>query len=225
MPLTRLQIVDLALDNAQLDSGFRSKARLWLNVIMEQQSRDFRWPFYNKVGDYTPFVAGQVEYDVPSDYFRSDSIYRYSSGGARGTLIPIVEPYIFDQVNLSNNPSTYLVQGPSQVAMIDISRNKIVFDQMSAAPTDGFKLRYFRAPEVLSLNDSDDGVVPDFEDQNFLIQEVTNWAMKFNDDERQPAQAMESKMAMQQSKRTVYDNDGKSSIPLNQINFRVRRRR
>jgi len=221
MALNRLQIVDLAIAQAQLDSSYRAQARMWLNVIIDKQSSDFRWPFYNKQAAFTQFVVGSSSYLVPQDYSKSDSIYLYNVDGQRGAEVPIVEPYIFDQSVPGN------LTGRPNFAMIDVTNQRIIFNATPGAADSqmGYKLRYFRMPNVLSLDVIDDTAIPDFADQNFLIQELIKWAFENLDDERYSQKAGEAQKNLQDTKRMVYENDGTSNFPLEMNTFRMRRRR
>lgn len=219
MAFTRIQLIDLAISQAQLDSSMRPLARSWLNLIIDKQVREFKWPFYNKLGPYTPFLSGQDEYTVPADYQRSDSMFVYTSSGQQANPIYIVEPYIFDQQrrgNLAGNPA---------YAMIDLNRQKIVLScKPGPSVTNGFKLRYFRFAQILSLTDADDNEIPDFEDQNWLLQELVKMGFEFLDDDRYQDKRGESREDLKLSKRQVYENDGTSTMPLETAHFRPRRR-
>ena len=98
MALTRIQIVDLALAQAGLDSGFRTNGRLWLNLVLQKLGQDFNWPEWKKITSYTSFVNGQSEYALPADFAKADTIYLYQLNNGleqRGEQILISNTYKF----------------------------------------------------------------------------------------------------------------------------------
>lgn len=195
MPLTRIQLVDHVLDMAGLDSNYRTKGRNWLNIVLEKIANRHDYSFYNKLASSVSFVAGQTTYPVPSDFDRPDSCFWYDSAGNKGGEILIVEPYDFDQVQIS------YASFPTH-AMIDDENQQIIFN---AAPADAsgrsYKLRYYRAAEALSTDSTDDNVIPDFDDQDVLIQELTAMAYEHANDEREDKKKNETKMAHVEHRR------------------------
>lgn len=216
MPLTRIELVDVALRQAQLDSGFQNDGRIWLNLIIEEQARNFKWPFYNKLAPQVDWTPGQNSYDLPSDFLRSDFAYGSDTDGNRLQPIPIVEAYEFDY-GLWGATS-----GIPQNAYVDRALGKIIFDATPSSSEGGYRLRYFKKFTDLSTNSTDDNVIPDFEDQAFLIQELIKWCHKFTDDERYQEQKQEAAEKLIESKRNVYENDATSKIQLNGDIFRGR---
>lgn len=218
MSFTKLELIDLALNQAQLDSSYRPNARIWLKMIIEKQSKEFKWPFYRKLTPFVPLVANQTSYNIPTDMRRPDEIYLYNSAGQKGSHVPILDSYEFDQTVVGT------LTGQPSFAMYDIDTAKIIFNSSPSSTTDGYKMRYFRNCVSPSTTSSDDGVAPDFDDQNFLVQELMKWAMENLDDERQDKKRQEAKEDLLLSKRQVYENDGTSKFNLQQDTFRKRRR-
>ncbi len=219
MPLTRIELVDHSLDMAGFDSSYRSKGRKWLNIIMEKLAVHTDYQFYNKLQTTaTSFVAGQTSYDVPADFARADACFWYYSSGAKGGEILIVEPYVFDQmvVGVSTGLPTH--------AMIDEETQKIVFNIAPSSSDKSFKQRYYRAAEFLSNDSTDDNVIPDFNDQNILIQEMIAMCHEHGEDEREMAKKAEVEKAHKMHQRNE-GQVGNSRIELDRTVFRGRTRR
>lgn len=214
--MTRIEIVNQAIEQAGLDSSFQTKARGWLNIITEKLSIRTDYKFYEKTVD-TTFVVGQKTYALPADYQRGDTIY-YIQNGVTGYAIPIVDSYLFDQYN-------YGVNGMPSMAYIDQNAGQIVFN---SSPTDGtkqFRLRYYQKPDVLSTSNADDAVIPDFKDQYTLIEELIAMAYEYRDDARYGSKKQEAMKSNMDFQRNMYDSDENSEIPLNKFVFRGNRRR
>lgn len=220
MALTRIGIINLALDQAGLDSSFQTKARNWMNVITTQLSFETRYKFYNKyMTPDTPFVPGQSKYTLPTDYQRSDTIYLINSDGSRGNEIFLVEPYRFDA-------TTYYLNGLPNTAMIDLEGGKIVFNNTPTSTNNSlFRFRYFRKPAVLSTDNTDDAVIPDFESQDVLIQELIKMAFFHQDDDRYQAQKAQVTQSKQEHQRNMYEAESMGQVDLAHAQFRQRWRR
>lgn len=217
MPLTRIDLVNLALSQAQLDSSYQTKARGWLNVIIDRLALRRNYKFYYKTPSTdVPFVAGVQEYALPLDFQRSDSCFLVQNG-QKGNEIMIVEPYRFDQLDIGN------VTGNPIAAVIKLETQVIRFNTVPAAGTTcSYRLNYWRSPQALTTDSTDDLVVPDFEDQDILINELMKWAYEFIDDERLGDKKMDIKEAHREHQRNMYESDGTGQIDLARDMFRPR---
>ena len=86
----------------------------------------------------------------------------------------------------------------------------------------GYILRYFRKPADLSTTSADDSVVPDFLDQEYLVQELVKYMHEFTDDERYEAKKAESKEKLREYRINSYQNDSTPQAPLEQFIYRMR---
>lgn len=212
---TVLDVIDTAIGMAQLDLSFRPLARGFYNRLLEKHARNFDFPYYRKVQADQNFIAGQLSYDLPDDYSRSDDCYLIGQGSQRGPEIRIVDPYYFDQLSVSN------YSGTPRVAKIDLSNRKIVFDGVPSSGTSyQFRHAYFRLPEAIDTEGGDDSESPDFEQPELLIQDLTAWLMKYTDDERQPGQAQETQQGLRDMKLNAYDQDPDPKVQLASSAFR-----
>ena len=222
MALTLLQIVDTALDQAGLDSGFRTKARNWLNIILAKQASDFKWPHWHKQTSTVSLTPGTTAYAIPSDFNRADTCYLYQLNGStyqRGNQIRIYDTYRFDDVDYTS------LTGVPTAAYINTLNSTIVFNSSPSDSGHYYKLRYYIDAPVYSTGTSNDSTTPDFPDQNFLIQELVKWAYEFQDDERFAPKTAEAERALQMTKRNIYENDSTPQMPLSQFQFQPRRRK
>lgn len=226
MALTRIQLVDFALEQAQLDSSFQAHGRKWLNHAILKLGKRRNYKFYNKITN-TPFVAGQREYNLPSDfgslvadYGKGDACFIVQPNGSDwqiGQEILLLEPYVFDQSN------TGVTSGDPNTAMIDLENGKIIFNTAAPQGTNKYwRLRYFATPPQYSLDATDDNVVVKFGDQDVLLQEMLNLAFEFMDDERQQAKKADLKDANRQFERNMYQDDLNSTVDLDRNMFRSR---
>lgn len=218
MGLTRIQIINEALDLAQLDSSFQPKARNWLNIILRRLSQSNNYKFYNLLAANVPFVQGVTSYALPTDYTKADSIWFYDSSGTRAQEIALVEPYVFDQYVLA----TY---GAPRFAMVDEVAATLVFNQPTDSNVGSYRLRYFKREPDYSLDNTDDAVVPLFQDQDLLIEELVKRGMKWKDDERYGDQKQDTLQAKRDFMKNMYQSDGTSRMDLNRLNFVRRTRR
>jgi len=212
--------MDYALGQAQLDSSFRPDARLWYNIIVTRLTDRFDYPFYRKSADGT-FLVGQKSYALPSDFKRADFCYQTNENGNQGAMIPIVDNYLFEQMNGGS------ISGPSSVAKIDTAGDLIVFNTSvgSSGSTNGYRLFYFKKPTQVNTDGSNDAAVPDFDDQNTLMEELKAEAFEFRDDQRYGQKKQEAKDSLVQYQRNQYNDDSYSVVPLNAITFRGTNRR
>ena len=189
MALTVLQVLQTALDQAQLDqsSTFLAKARLYYNMVLANQGRNFDWPFYNKLNPDQNFLPGVTSYAVPADYQRSDSCFLINTANAnqQSAQIMIVEQYRFDLLK------TPTLNGIPTRAYIDQNNGLIVFESSPASATYSWRLRYFREPTLIDLGGANDSSTPDFPDEMALIKDITAWLMDYTDDERAPMKKQE----------------------------------
>lgn len=217
MPLTRIDLVNLALSQAQLDSSYQTKARGWLNIVIDKLALRKNYKFYYKTPSTdVPFVAGVQEYGLPDDFQRSDSCFIIQNGQV-GTEVLIVEPYRFDQLAFGN------ITGTPSAAVIKVESQVIRFNTAPSAGNNlSYRLNYYRSPQALTTDSTDDLVVPDFEDQDVLIQELMRWAYEFTDDERYEAKKMDIKEAHRDHQRNMYESDGTGQMDLARDIFRSR---
>lgn len=221
---TRIQIVDLALTTAQLDSSYRVQGRQMLNILIDKLTRDFNWPFRRISYAAQAFSATSIL--LPTNYLKADNLFLYTQG-QKSIEVKIVEPSIFDLA-----PTGYV--GIPQIAMIatanpefsSLSQQKnIVFNAIPATGSPyTWQLNYFRSSTDLSTDSADDGVVPDFEDQTVLIEELTAWAMKNADDQRYKDQKTEAGGVTRNAKINTYDFNSDSKMELNSSCFKTGRR-
>lgn len=217
MALTRIQIVNLALDQSGLDTSFQAKARNWLNFIIQRLSLNQNYNFYRKSVD-TPFVPLQSNYTLPADFQRADTIFFIDNSGNQGNGIYLTDSYKFDQ---------YIRNGvgfPSY-AYIDEEDGTLNFNSgPQQVDTQAFRFNYFRAPATLSLDSTDDSVVPDFKDQATLVEELKVMAFDYLDDERATVQRQIADRTTQKYQRLMNQADGNSMMDLNNFTFRATRR-
>lgn len=218
MALTRIEIVNQALDQAQLDSSFQAKGREWLNIIITKLSLRQNYSFYRMTVD-TDFVVNQVNYILPADYQRpEDPIYYLDSNGRQGNGIKLLDPYRF-QPYVSN------ANGFPSVFKIDDQAGNIVFNSApSTVQGQKFRFMYFRQPNLLSTSSGADILVPDFEDQWTLMEELKLMAFEYLDDERYAQKKQDVKESNRDYQRLLNQSDGNSMTDLNQWNFRPTRR-
>lgn len=212
MALTNLQIIESAIEYAQLDnsSTFLNLARKYMNTILLKEALETDWPFYRKKTSVQSFVGSQTAYDLPADYLRSDDCYfAKPSNGARGTKIPIVDPWSFDQL-ISGSTAGNPIQ-----CFIDINSTDIVFNSMASNPNDaGYILAYFRKPTEVALSSADDANAADFKGDDYLIKRITQYLYKYMDDSRYPDQRSEADQSRVELRRNVQDYNDNSKINL-----------
>jgi len=217
MALTRIQIVNLSLDQAGLDLSFQTKGRGWLNFITQKLSLRLNNKFYYKQVDIT-FIPNQTRYALPADFQRADNFFFIDSNGNQGRGIYLCESYQFNTTILNGS-------GFPQFVTIDEDREEIVFNSApNAVQSQGFRLFYFRSPAILSTNSTDDNVIPDYKDQSTLVEEIKLMAFEFIDDERAQGQEMKSLKSQQGYQRLQSQVDGNSKMDLNNWVFRGNRR-
>ncbi len=217
MPLTRIQIVNQALDLTGLDSGFQAKGREWLNIIIERLALRQDYKFYEKTAD-TAFIQGQRDYALPADFSRAETIYYVQNNGQVGYPIPIVESYMFDQYNYG------IINGMPTMAMIDDEDDTVRFNSNPVPTNDSYRLRYYRKPVLLSTSSSDDNLVPDFKDQDTLLEELKAMCFEFRDDQRYMSKKQEAAKTNRDYQRNMYQDNENSQTELNKFYFRSTRR-
>lgn len=219
MPLTRLALVDEALAQAGLDTGFRTRGRTWLNIALEKLSVRTNYRS-NRVQNYdTPFVAGTTEYSKPTNFLRIDTVYFLDSNGNQGNPIKILEPYEFE-------PLVSLGAGFPSAVMIDDQSDKIRFNSAPGTVAgEEFRMSYWKKATTYSTDSTDDSVVVDFDDQWTLMEEIKAMAYEFLADEREPMKKKEAERASQTYQRNMFQSDANSTVSLNQEVFRGRPRR
>lgn len=196
-----------AVELAQLDSSFLDLAREYYNMIMIDMSTSERLPYFRTQASDVPMIAGQVEYDLPDDWSRSDTCYLIDSNNNRKEIV-IKSKYFFDRLQRPD-----VTSGDPRLAYVDISRKKIVFDASPSAAR-SFRLTYFRkAVEIdeTGANDSDD---IDFESPLFVTYKIAAMLMDYNDDTRAPQFDAEAEKILAKMKMFGYDEDNDSKIEL-----------
>lgn len=209
MAITVLQVIDTAIGIAQLDSSFRPQGRLYYNLALREQNRDFDWPYYNKITPLQNFVAGQTDYDLPEDYSRSDTVYLASASGQRGRPIKMLDKTLFDQLRVPEG-STF---GSPRICTVDNNLGVLIFE--CSQNQDGFIHRYFRKAAEIDINGSNDSDEPDFEDETFLIQKISQWMLDYTDDDRYTRKVSEVDKKLREAKLNVFDTDDNSVVLLN----------
>jgi len=219
MALTRIQLVDEALAQAGLDSGYRTRGRTWLNIVLEKLSVRTNYKFWRKSVD-AAFVANQKDYNLPADFKRIDTIFFVDSSGNQGNSISIREPYEAEPFRQDTS------RGFPVVAWIDENTDKVKFNSApSSVDTQMYRLNYFKDAPSYSTDATDDAVVVDFDDQWVLLEELKLMAMEWADDERYQPKKDDVKKAHIEHQRNMYQSDANSSIPLNNEVFRSTQRR
>ncbi len=213
--LTRIQLVDYALTQAQLDTNFRTLGRTWLNHVLNKLYKRSNYLNSNILAAAVPLVAGVDIYALPTDFGRADACFFYNAQGIQGAEIPIVDSYMFDPWKQGSST------GAPSVAYIDVDTETIHFNSKpSQGSTDYYRLRYFKEAPSYSTDSSDDNVIPDFEDQDMLIQEVIAQAFEYTDDERQDKKKAEAMMSRKDFQRNMNQNDNQSVCELDRLIFR-----
>lgn len=207
MAITVGNVLTTAIQFSQLDNQFLPLARLYYNLVVREQGRDFKWPYYRKTTPTVSFIAGQLSYDLPIDYARGDTVYLYSQG-QRGREIKIVDPTIYDQLKVSD---ANLI-GTPRICKIDQNLAKLIVE--SSPSIDGFQLNYFRKAAEISVDGANDSDAPDFEDEMMLIQNITRHLMEYTDDDRYERKVSEVDKKLREAKLNVYDTDANSVINL-----------
>lgn len=218
MPLTRIQLVDQALEQAGLDTGFRAKGRMWLNIVLEKLSARTNYRF-NRASVDTSFTANTSRYALPADFQRIDTLYYVDANGNQGNMIRISEPYEAEQARTS-------ASGAPQVAWVDDEQDELVFNSAPGTVNgEKFRMSYFKTPATYSLDATDDSQVVDFDDQWTLLEEVKALAYEFAEDEREMQKKAEAKESSRDFQRNMYQSDANSKVDLNAELFRPTRRR
>lgn len=215
--LTLIGIINLALDQSGVDSSYQTKARTWFNFITNTLSEQNNYKFYNTTATAVPFLTNVRTYPLPATFQKADTCYRLNPDGSMGTQIFIVESYDFD--NYLRN-----VSGDPTLAYIDIGNQNIIFNNLPTSNTStSYVLRYFRKPTQYAVDGSQDTVIPDFPDQNVLVQELIKMCFKDLDDERYQQQSSDALDAQRKLQRNQFQNEDTGKVDLSHANF-VRRR-
>jgi hypothetical protein len=208
-----------ALELGQCDEvTFLPTARQYYNLILDQASRAFDWPYFRLVAANVAMVPGVREYDVPTDYKRSDTCYFVDTNGNRREIL-IKSKYEWDTYQKQTAAS-----GQPQVAYIDLDQRKIVFDNSPSQTGFYYSLTYFRNPveaDDAGGNDADD---VDFESPLYLIQEIAAMLLDFNDDERADGWHAKAMQTLNQLKLNSEDEDSDPKVELAHGKFRPGRR-
>lgn len=219
MALTRIELINHALSMGQLDSSFQTDARTWLNITLAELGLRFDYRFYRLKVD-APFVGSQKEYTLPATFQRPDTLFFLDANNNVGNPILILDPYNFDVYNTGS------ITGPPVAATIDQRNQKLVFNSVPVVPNGmEYRLWYYKTAPVYSTTSADDTVVPDFEDQKMLIEELILTAYRFLNDDREKTQEVKVKKTRQEYLINTSMSDDASQMPLNYAIFRNTRRR
>lgn len=219
MSFTVIELVNAALDDAQLDqsSQFQQLGRRYLKFILEDLPKKFDWPVYRIQAPAVALVGGTTTYNLPTDFVRSDTCYLYQSA-QRGSEILIIEKSEFDRLL---GPTT---NGTPGCAYIDTKNKQIVFDQ-SPQGQYSYVLTYFgRDIDIVVASTASDNLVPTFEDQLFLMKELTGMLMNYQDDERTQAQKGDARKTLADGKYNIIENSTSPNVELSHAAFRPGRR-
>jgi hypothetical protein len=195
--LTRIGLVDLALDQLGLDSSFQTKGRGWLNLVLEKLANNFNWDFYHKTASDVALLAGTYVYSVPADYGRPDKIYLIQNG-SRGREIFTLDPSLFEQRRTSSQAGYPSIAKFTTDMTVSGPVSLITFDASQSGAS--FRQTYFRKPTPLSTTSADDTIIPDFLSQDVLMQELIKFGFENQDDERYPAKSQEVKESIRDFK-------------------------
>lgn len=216
------EIITMALDQAGLDSSYLTKGRRWLNYAVNKLAGENDFKFYNVLAPDVAFIAGQVNYALPADFEKVDTLYfiqNQNGNQVQGNQIFILESYKFDQYSRG-------LAGQPTMAMISTEAEELIFNNIpNSATQSSYRLRYFRKPENYAVDGSDDNVIPDFPSDHVLVEEIMRLAYENLDDERYQSKkqdALEGQRKLQQNQFTDTDS---STVELTHLNFRQRWRR
>lgn len=209
-------VVNRAVELSQFDSSFLPLARQYYNLIIHDLTVSFNWPYYRVQNPSVPFVSGQLSYNLPADWVRSDTCYLLDNNNNRKE-IPIISKYRFDRLRRGGNGT-----GDPRVCYTDLSNKKVVFDY---APTDVryFEFTYFRTPEEVDESGADDANEIDAESPMYMIYKICGMLLDYNDDERAQPFYQKAEAILAKNKLFAWDEDNDSRIELG-VNFRPGRR-
>lgn len=213
-----------ALEIAQLDSSFLTLARQYYNQVIHELSSDFDWPYFRKQASDVVLLAGQREYDLPTDYNRSDTCYLVDTNNNRRQII-IMSKTRFDQLGRSGT-----LTGDPRCAYIDLGRRKIVFDSSPSDSTRYYRLTYFRQGVEVADNGTATGQYSgdtsdiDFEHPPLVVTMITARLLDYTDDERAQYWYQKADKEMGDSKMNMNDEDDDSVMDLASSRFRSGRR-
>ncbi len=216
------ELVDFALNQAGLDTSFRTKGRQWLNYAINKMARQNNYKFLNLVAPDVVFIAGQTVYPLPTDFETTDTVYvvnNQAGSAVQGDQIFVLDSYRFDQYRRG-------LQGNPTLCMIDLEDGNIIFNNIPGTTTSAsYRLRYFKKPNNYATNGSDDLLTPQFPDQNVLIEEVMRLAYEYLDDERYQSKKSDALEAQAKFQRNEVQNIDSNSVDLAHPNFVRRWRR
>lgn len=217
MALTNIQVIDHALNQAQLDSSYRSLARGWINILRQKYADDTNYKRWRTTAANVAFITGTRRYALPVDFNRADSAFLIGSNGQQGAQIFIYDSYDFD-------PYPHSASGDPVSALIDEKTREIVFNTI---PNSGpyYSLNYFYSPTAYAVDGTADSTIPDVPSETLLIQDMILLAYENRDDERYMQKKQEVTEADVKQQRVAPQNVGTSTLQLNQAVFRSRRRR
>lgn len=206
MAFTRIELIDLVLEQAGLDYTYRPDARKWLNLILASLTMDYDWP-QNRVVQADTAFTGATAYTLPTDFSSADTCFLVQNGAT--TPIFILENYEFDlrrSLSLSGDP---------RLCYIDEANLNIVFESSPAQGNKYFRLSYYKVRPDLALDESDDGTTPWFPGQEYLYHALLAKAWEHRDDSRYREKVNEAEADLRQCLLNVYNTNSTSKIQLN----------
>ncbi len=213
-------VCNRALELAQLDSvSFSELARQHYNLVLDDVSRAYDWPYFRVVWADQAMIPGQKAYDLPANYKRSDTCYLFDNNRSIREIF-IVSKYQFDA---SFVPDT--ARGDPGLAYIDLDARQIVFNNSPSVQTRAFRLTYFRNPVEVDDQGGDDSNDIDFESPTYIMQELAACLMDFRDDDRADAWHAKANATLGKIKMNSYDEDSDSKIELSHAVFKPGRGR
>ena len=207
----------MSLELAGLDYSYRPDARMWLNQILMDLATDYDWPQNNVLNPDTAFSSGQTAYSLPTNFSTAGTCFLVQNGSLNP--IRILETYEFD------NLRSVSLTGDPGICYIDEANSNIVFESAPATPSGkSWRLRYNKLPADLSLDETDDSVIPWFMGQKYLELMLVAYSFEHRDDDRYQNKMQEAQQELIGCIRNVYNTDSNSRIQLNSSVFRSGRR-
>lgn len=212
MAKTLSQLMTEALTQSGLDvNSFEPQCRSWVNTILNTQCRNGSWDYYKKTWADQPFITGQTIYTpLPTDFARPDLNIYLVQFGQRAGLIKMFDRGVWE-VMRQQTPT-----GTPQVCCIEWDYTNgaqvpsLLFDAVPSLSIPlYFRMPYFRLATEVALDGTDDSKIPDFHDQNFLLEELKKMAFEHQDDERYTQKVQTNAEQLRQNK--LYANMAQSS--------------
>lgn len=202
-------VVNRAIELGQLDSSFLVLAREAYNLILNDETTSYDFPYYRTQASDVPLTSKTMA--LPVDYSRSDTCYLVDQNNNVSPIV-IISKYRFDR--MVNGSLT----GDPTMAYIDLSNRKIVFNSVPSANRT-YRLTYFRLPAVVDESGGNDGDTVDFENPLTLVYLIAAYLLDYTDDERAPMIQQKADKMLRDNKLNSYDEDNNSIVELGP-NFR-----